>query len=234
MVTPAHSRATPSAVARGVARVGSLDDLSAGLIAATVSLALGLFQLAQPSLWIDEAATARAVRFSFEQLSAQHHWIYYSLMKPWTSVAGLGEFALRLPSVVAAALACALLVPLGNRLLGRPVGSLAGLLLALNPFVVQWSQQARSYSMVMLVAIVATAALVYLRSTIGRRAWALYALSAVTLLVLQPLCAGLMLAVHVVAGRGVRLRSWRRGSRQAPRLPGGSAAWRSARAPAGR
>jgi mannosyltransferase len=189
---------------------GAVETGAASLVAAT-SVALGLFQLGQPSLWIDEAATARAVRFSVEQLSAQHHWIYYSLMKPWTAVAGHSEFALRLPSVFAAALACALLVPLGNRLLGRPVGFLAGLLLALNPFVVQWSQQARSYTLVMLAAIVATAAFVYLRSRPTKLAWALYTLAAGTLLVLQPLCGALLLAVHLVAGPRARLHvvvSW--------------------------
>ena len=188
------ARALPS----GAAETG------AALVAAAVSLGLGLFQLGQPSLWIDEAATARAVRFSVEQLSAQHHWLYYSLMKGWTAVAGHGEVALRLPSVLAAALACALLVPLGNRLLRPPVGSVAGVVLAVNPFVVQWSQQARSYTLVLLAAIVATGAFAYLRSRRTTSAWALYALAAGALLVLQPLCAMLLLAVHLVAGQGVR------------------------------
>ena len=127
-------------------------------------------------------------------------------MKPWAALAGTSELALRLPSVLAAAAACALLVPLGNRVLGRPVGSVAGLVLALNAYVVQWSQQARSYTFVMLVALVATAALVQLRASGTRRSWLGYTAVLGVLLLLQPLSAGLLAAAHVLAARGFRLK----------------------------
>jgi mannosyltransferase len=183
-----------------------VSDAWFSLLAATISLALGLYQLGQPSLWIDESFTARAMSRSYAQLIHEHHWIYYTFMKPWTALAGTSELALRLPSVFATAAACALLVPLGNRLMGRPVGSIAGVVLALNSFVVQWSQQARSYSFVMLFAIAATAALVHLRTSRTRRAWAGYAGLLGALLLLQPLSAGLLAAAHVAAARGFRLK----------------------------
>jgi mannosyltransferase len=192
--------------ARASARAANASQAPCALAVAAVSLALGLYQLGQPSLWIDESFTARAMNFSYAQLAHEHHWLYYTLMKPWVAVAGTSEIALRLPSVLAGAAACALLVPFGDRLLGRPVGAIAGLVLALNAFVVQWSQQARSYSLVLLGAVVATMALVRLGQDRTRRSWLLYTAALCGLLIFQPLSAGLLAAAHALAARGYRWR----------------------------
>ncbi len=202
------SREPPTAfpLSGAMARVAALADMWTALIAASVSVALGLYQLGQPSLWIDEAATYEASSRSYVDLVHEHHWIYYSLMKPWAALAGTSEIALRLPSVAAAAAACALLVPLGNRLLGRPVGSIAGVVLALNPFVVQWSQQARSYTIVMLAAIVTTWLFVRMRSEAATRSWLAYAVCLGVFVLIQPLSAGLVAATHFLAAKGFRVK----------------------------
>ena len=181
-------------------------DVWPAAAAAVASLAAGAYQLGQPSLWVDEAATYRAVTGPYGRLLSEHHWLYYTLMKPWVAVAGTTEFALRFPSVVAAAVACALLVPLGNRLLSPPVGSIAGIVLALNPFVVQWSQQARSYTIVLLVAIVLTIAFVSLREQRTRRSWAVYTILLGLFVLIQPLSAGLVAAAHFLCATGFRTR----------------------------
>ncbi len=203
----AHALAPSRAVVgRATAWITALGDAWAALAAAAISLALGLYQLGQPSFWIDESYTARTIADPYWDLRSEHHVVYYSFMKPWSALFGSGEVALRLPSVIAAAAACALLVPFGNRLLGRPVGSIAGIVLALNPFVVQWSQQARSYTIVMLAAIVATWFLVDLREKRTRRSWAWYTVALGVLLVLQPLSAGLVASAHFLAAKGFRLK----------------------------
>ena len=183
-------------------RVLSVGDVWAALAAATVSLILGLYQLGQPSLWIDEAATAVNVSEPYGGLVRQHHLVYYTMLKPWTALAGTSEIALRFPSVLVAALACALLVPLGNRLFRRPVGLIAAIVLALNPFVVQWSQQARSYTIVMLVAIVSTWMFLELRERATRGAWATYTICLMVFILLQPLSAGLLAAAHFLQRAG--------------------------------
>jgi mannosyltransferase len=183
-----------------------VTDVWLAATAAVISLGLGLYQLGQPSLWIDEAATYRATTWSFARLTHEHHWIFYTFMKPWTSVAGTSELALRFPSVIAAAAACALLVPFGNRLLGRPVGSIAGIVLAVSPFVVQWSQQARSYTIIMLAAIVTTWLFVQLRADGSRRSWLLYTLSLGVSVLLQPLSAGLLATAHFFSAVGFRTK----------------------------
>ncbi len=191
---------------RLTARFSEVSDVGPALLAATVSAVLGLVQLGQPSLWEDESFTARAMSYPYTKLIHEHHWVYYTLMKPWTALAGTSEIALRLPSVVAAASACALLVPLGNRLMGRPVGSIAGIVLALNPFVVQWSQQARSYALVTAVAVAATWALVHLRGERTTRSWCLYTVALGALVLVQPLSAGLLWLAHLLAAHRIRTR----------------------------
>jgi mannosyltransferase len=206
MATLADEGYPRQVVSRSWSRLVAMRDVWAAAMAAAASLALGLYQLGQPSLWVDEASTYAAVSRSYGALVLEHHWIYYSLMKPWTALAGTSEVALRLPSVIIAAVACALLVVLGNRLLGRPIGSIAGVVLALNPFVVQWSQQARSYSIVLLLSIVVTAAWAYMRAADSTRRWALYTAALGLFVLVQPLSAGLMAAAQFAAARGFRLR----------------------------
>ena len=192
--------------APGRLRVAALGDVLPALTAAGVSIALGLYQLSQPSLWVDEAATFRAVSGSYGHLVSEHHWIYYTALKPWTTIVGTSEFALRFPSVIAAGLACALLVPLGNRLLGPPIGSIAGIVLAVNPFVVQWSQQARSYTIVVLVAILLTFAFLNLRENRTRRAWVIYSICLGLFVLIQPVSAGLVATAQFLAAPGFRAR----------------------------
>src|SRR5262245_32918660 len=123
-------------------------------IVATVALVLGLIRLGTPSLWLDESLTASGNPIT--TFTDGYHWLYYSVVKPWTLVAGTSEWALRFPSVVGSMLACSLLVVLGHRLLGRPVGLVGGLLLATSPFFVKWSQQARGYTLLVAAGLLAT------------------------------------------------------------------------------
>ena len=69
----------------------ALSDAWAAVVAATLSLFLGLYQLGQPSLWIDESYTWRAMSRSYVELVHEHHWIYYTVMKPWVSFVPCGS-----------------------------------------------------------------------------------------------------------------------------------------------
>src|SRR5918994_7615641 len=70
------------------------------------ALALGFIRLGAPSLWVDEAFTAQAVREGLLNPLDQYHSLYYALLTPWTALAGDAEWALRFPSVVATMAAC--------------------------------------------------------------------------------------------------------------------------------
>jgi mannosyltransferase len=167
-------------------------------IAAGSALVLGLIRLGAPSLWVDEAFTAHATRENLINPLDQYHWLYYAVLSPWTALAGYSEWALRLPSVIAAMLASGLLVVLGRKLFDRWVGLVSGVLLATSPFLVMWSQQARSYSFLLASAVLATLLLVIALERGTRGAWLLYGLAFSLVFVLQPVSALVLVPAHVV------------------------------------
>lgn len=168
-------------------------------LAMGVSLLVGLFRLGTPSIWVDEAATARAVHTRYlDLMTDNYHWLYYSIMKPWGLAAGTSEWALRLPSVLGAMLACGLLVLLARRLVDGPTALISGLLLATSPFVIKWSQQARGYTMLLAISLLATLLLVRALERGARGAWAAYGVAFAAVTVWHPV-AGLVLApTHVL------------------------------------
>jgi mannosyltransferase len=189
---------------RRTARV--LDGLRAGSVAldvaivSGVSFVLGLIRLGTPSLWYDEAYTYRQIQRGYIEQFEGYQPFYYWIEKPWTTVAGTSEWALRFPSVVGAMAACALVVILARRLFDdRAIALLSGLLLATSPFIVKWSQQGRAYSLLVAWSLVATLLLLRALERASRRAWAAYGLSYAILLVTHA-AAGILLApVHAMA-----------------------------------
>ena len=98
------------------------------LVPALVTLLVGLYKITGPSFTRDESATLAAVHRSFPQLVSMlgHvdvvHGAYYALIWVVVRIGGSGEFALRLPSAIAMAVAAAMVTLLGRRLvscLGR-------------------------------------------------------------------------------------------------------------------
>ena len=178
------------------ARSGSLA-LDMALVAG-VALVLGLIRLGSPSFWVDETFTARAVHYSPTEYVNEYHGVYYMLLKPWVAVAGSSEWALRFPSVVGTMLACGLLVLLGRRLLDRRAALAAGLLLAVSPFMIQWSQQARGYTFAVAAAVLATLLLLRAFERGSRWSWALYGLAFTVVVLWHPVCGVLLAPAHGV------------------------------------
>jgi len=168
------------------------------------ALALGCIRLGAPSLWVDEAFTAQAVREGLLNPLDQYHSLYYAVLTPWTALAGDAEWALRFPSVVATMAACGLLVAVGRRLFDRRVGLIGGLLLATSPFLLLWSQQARSYSLVLASSVLATLLLLVALERGTRAAWVWYGVGLSLVFVLQPVSALVLLPAHAVAAAARR------------------------------
>ena len=136
-----------------------------------VAAVLGLFRLDRRSYWTDEAFNVVLVREdwgTFLRTIAKQEpsqAVYLVLFNPWVALVGEGEWLTWLPSVVAAALAAALLVDLGRRLFDARIGAVAGVLLACNAAVVEWSQYTRTYSLAVLAAVVPSE--LYLRARLS-------------------------------------------------------------------
>lgn len=182
-------------------------------VAAGLALALGAYRLGQESLWGDEGISAFAVSYGWRELvpsvldNRPTHALYYGILKLWSG-AGSSEFVLRSLSVVCVVAAAALVAVLAARLFGRVAGFSAGVLFAVNPFVIAYAQEARVYALVALLTVIAS--LLFVRAiegpTTGR--WLVYALSAVALVYAHAV-AGSVLIAHAIAFLLRSPRPWR-------------------------
>jgi len=136
------------------------------------------------SLWYDEAVTAQLMRSDLPGLlaaiadSESSPPLYYLLAWLWTHLSGTGEVGLRSLSALLGTATIAVVWALGRRLGGDRAATIAALLVAVNPLLVWFSQEARAYALLALLA--ALSALLWLRALqrpgAGRAAaWALVA-----------------------------------------------------------
>ncbi|MFF4252230.1 glycosyltransferase family 39 protein [Streptomyces sp. NPDC001663] len=200
--------------ARHVGRTKRAAPLAAPAVAA---LALGLWGIdRQDSMWRDESVTYQVAHRSLGELWGllghidAVHGLYYLFMHAVFAVWDGGPTALRLPSVLATALAAAGVGAIGTRLAGRRAGTLAGLVFALLPATQQYAQEGRSYALV--TAGVTWATYFFLRAVGDPRArrWTAYALTLGLACWLHEFAA-LALAAHgmTLAGLHVPRRVWR-------------------------
>ena len=136
--------------------------LIALLVVLIVSLAAGLrfHELGRQSLWADEGNSAVMAVRSLVQIAVSaandiHPPLYYWLLRLWTQIAGVSEAGLRSLSAVLGTLLVLVTIGLGMRLGGTILGLVVGLLAAVSPFQIYYSQEARMYILLALEAAVA-------------------------------------------------------------------------------
>lgn len=133
------------------------------LLAGITVLALGLriHLLGHNSLWLDEGVSAGAVQLPWSDFfrllwrREGNMALYYLVLRGWIHV-GDSEFAIRLLSVIAGVVSIPAVYVLGKRLFGAQTGFFAALLLTLNAFHVRHSQEARGYSLLILLLILSS------------------------------------------------------------------------------
>ncbi|WP_433127011.1 glycosyltransferase family 39 protein [Micromonospora sp. CA-240977] len=171
------------------------------LAPALLTLAVTVTGLGSAQLWRDELATWSAASRSPEDLARLAGTIdaatgpYYLLMHCWTAIVGDSTVALRVPAVLAMAVAAGLLAVLGSRLVDRRTGLFAGLLFAVLPGTSRYGQEARPYALATMLAVLATLLLVAALRRPSWARWAGYAV-AVAALGLIHLIALTLLAAH--------------------------------------
>ena len=115
------------------------------------------------SFWTDEGLTPERSGYPVAQIlrndiliqgvvtTDTHPPLYYLILHLTRQLFGLSDFAFRYPSVLFGVLLIPLLYQLGRRMGGRTVGLVAALLAAVNPLQVYYSQEARMYSLLVLL-----------------------------------------------------------------------------------
>jgi uncharacterized membrane protein len=138
--------------ARPLAEAARAYWILAGLIA--LGAALRFATLGVQSYHHDEIVTAsRVLRVGFGHamdavgFSESAPPLYYALAWVWTQVTGTGPWGLRSLSALAGVATIPVAFLIGRELRGRRAGLLAAALVAVNPMLIWYSQEARAYAL---------------------------------------------------------------------------------------
>jgi len=131
-----------------------------------LAVLIRFYHLAAPAIWYDEAfsyvmtTNSPALLWSIAAKDI-HPPLYYFVLKGWTAVFGSEVFSIRAMSATAGVITVGLGVWLARLVANRRAAVLAGLLLAMLPIAVRYSQEVRMYALLGVWMTGATLALVY-------------------------------------------------------------------------
>ena len=130
------------------------------LMSAVILLAffLRVHRLEDKNVWWDEGLAIWAARKDLVSISLWtagdvHPPFYFWLLHYWVKLVGESEFAARFLSLLWGVLSVALIYPMAKRLINRPAGMLAAILMATARFHIWWSQEMRMYILATFLAL---------------------------------------------------------------------------------
>ena len=147
------------------ARAASLHYLTLGAIVVAGAW-LRLTGLNRQSLWFDEVDVVVRAQRPFDQVlrtfvaAGENGPLYNAMLAIWVRLAGISEIAVRFPSAVAGILTIPVLYLLARQVAGSRAGLLAAGLLAVSPYHLWYSQEAKMYTIVVLLAVLSSLLLV--------------------------------------------------------------------------
>ena len=124
-----------------------------------VSLGLRIYEIETKSLWYDETcAIDNAIRRSLPRViaprySPSHGFVYFLLLRFWSTCFGGHFVTLRLLSAILGVLSVFMTYKVGSQLMNRSAALLASLFLAVAPFHIFYSQEIGNFSLCFLVKI---------------------------------------------------------------------------------
>jgi hypothetical protein len=145
----------------GIVRSAAGAPKRTALIVAALTIAAALLRfwgLGHQSFWYDEGLTVMEMHHSFGRmlgylpLVESNPPLYASLAWAWVRIFSFSESGVRSLSAVAGVAVVPAMYGVGAKLLSRRAGLIAAALAAFNPLLVWYSQEARSYSLVVLFA----------------------------------------------------------------------------------
>jgi hypothetical protein len=141
---------------------------------------LRAYRLDVQSYWLDEAWTLYFINLPFDRLwhllqtEEPKPPFYYLTTFQWIRLVGRGEFSLRFFSVIFGTLAIPLTYRLGKALGDSRLGLITALLMAVAPYQIWHSQDARMYSIFTAASIMSMWGFVNLWKRGGWRWWLIY------------------------------------------------------------
>lgn len=194
-----HQYTRPSADSEGWAHRATLALLMMAFIA------VRLVCLACKPFWFDETFSVEVARIDWRNFLHLLWWreanmsLYYVLLRIWLHF-GQSPFFIRSLSVLIAAMTLPAIYWLARLLYDRRVALIAAVLFAFNAYDVRYAQEARSYSLFLLLATLSSVFLVLWLRQPSRRPWRGYVVASV-LAVYSHFYALLLIACHWIALR---------------------------------
>jgi mannosyltransferase len=172
---------------------------------------LRLHRLGEDSLWFDEVFTWRYASPALLEIPRLLHRQAqpFLAMIPFHFAlrVGEGEFLLRFPAACSGLLVVPVVYTLVRRLWGRPEGWLAAGMAVVSPFLVRYSQEARAYTLLLVLSTLSAAYLWQALRTNERWQWAGFCCS-LALALYTHYFALFVLAVEGLFGALVLGRAW--------------------------
>jgi mannosyltransferase len=131
---------------------------------------LRFYRLGHQGFWFDEANTVQLVRFSPGKMlglipqSESTPPLYYCVAWVWARVFGYGEAGLRALSATAGVLTIPVAYGAAAKLVSRRAGVITAALVACNPLLIWYSQEARSYELLVALTALSLLAFAYARA----------------------------------------------------------------------
>ncbi len=133
-----------------------------------IAFALRLIQLSERDFWYDEAFSVLFAETGVESMltgtttitpngaSEPHPLLYYTALHYWMWIVGQSPFAVRLFNVLIGLVTIYAVFLLSRDLFDTRIGLSAAFITAIAPFHIQYSQEARMYSLLALFLVLAT------------------------------------------------------------------------------
>jgi mannosyltransferase len=127
------------------------------LAIAAAGAVLRFLYLARKSFWLDEGVSVMLARLDFANLlhilwrREANMALYYGLLRVWLHF-GAGDYFVRSLSAIVSVAAIPVIYLLGKRLFSSPTGMLAAALFSVHAWQVRYAQEARSYSLYVLLS----------------------------------------------------------------------------------
>lgn len=135
------------------------------VVSMLVALGLGLSRIDATSMWLDEAYSVLDAQRSWSDMLAMrtergtsvHPPMYSIALRGMLRVCGVNATCARLPSVLGAAAACAVLVMLAGRMFGWVAAITGAWMWPTLPYLLKYADQARGYTLLLLLSATAIA-----------------------------------------------------------------------------
>lgn len=149
------------------------------VVALVVFSVITFWTITKSSFWFDEAFGAYLIRYNFIDIARYtatdvHPPLFYWLLKLWSMLFGNTELALRSMSVFFGGVTIVFGYLLSNRLFNKNVARISLIFMVLAPMFIRYSQEARMYTLVTAIALVATYILTFAINTKKKLPWVIY------------------------------------------------------------